>query len=116
MSDHADTIREHYTQVCHCEWSEDEFTRTLTSEHCVIHGSAPDPLATLLSELERKDEALRFYAERKNYRLAGGDPRCPEHGGYVCALEHRDSHDGGGPGARARIALAAAGPEQGATP
>lgn len=49
--------------------------------------------------------ALTFYAEQRNYRLVAGDPACTEHGGTVCNLEHNDSWDGKGPGARARSAL-----------
>lgn len=44
-------VREHYTQVCHCEWTEDDFTRTTTSVRCAIHGRVPDPLDSLLARL-----------------------------------------------------------------
>jgi hypothetical protein len=46
-------VRDHYKQFCRCEWSEDDFTRTMTSEDCSIHGKVPDPLAALMAENER---------------------------------------------------------------
>jgi hypothetical protein len=52
-SSRADAVREHYTKVCHCQWSEDGFTRTTTSEDCSIHGGVPDPLDALVAENER---------------------------------------------------------------
>lgn len=51
-------------------------------------------------------ETLAFYAERRNYRTAAGEPACKQHLGNTCGMEHRDSFDGEGPGARARAALA----------
>lgn len=42
-----DAVRQHYTQVCRCEWSADDFDRLTTSANCSIHGKAPDPLAEL---------------------------------------------------------------------
>jgi hypothetical protein len=54
-------------------------------------------------------KALDWYAERRNYVLAGGEPSCQQHGSDTCAPFHSDAYDGKGPGARARAVLAAAG-------
>ncbi len=52
-------VREHYTKVCHCEWTDDELpTRTMTSEKCSIHGAVPDPLDALVAQRERLAECL----------------------------------------------------------
>ena len=52
----AEQVRAHYAQVCHCEWTDDEFTRSITSAKCFIHGRVPDPLAALLAALEAAEQ------------------------------------------------------------
>jgi hypothetical protein len=63
-------------------------------------------LRAIAEKYRRMEEALRFYADQRNHRLAIGQKRCEiKHRFDVCALEHQDSYDGNGPGARARAAL-----------
>ena len=52
----AEQVRAHYAQVCHCEWTDDEFTRSTTSAACSIHGRVPDPLTALLAALEAAEQ------------------------------------------------------------
>ena len=55
--------------------------------------------ALYFARVETLREALRFYAERRNYLPAAGT------GDSYDAMVARDSYDDGGPGARARAAL-----------
>jgi hypothetical protein len=50
--------------------------------------------------------ALRWYAEQRNYRYAGGDDRNAEHNEHYCRVMQDDAWLGGQPGSRARAALA----------
>jgi hypothetical protein len=43
-------VGRHYTRVCYCEWSEDDFTRTMTRDNCSMHGNVLDPMI----EVERR--------------------------------------------------------------
>lgn len=58
-----EAVRQHYTAICRCEWTEDDFTRTTTSGKCVIHGRVPDPLATLEQVFGRYEAALQAIAQ-----------------------------------------------------
>ena len=62
-TEQREQVLAHYTEVCHCEWSEDDFTRTRTNANCVIHGNVPDPLDALLARLsaveQERDELQR---------------------------------------------------------
>jgi len=40
-------VRRHYTRVCLCEWTEDDWTRTTTADNCSLHGKVPDPLVAV---------------------------------------------------------------------
>lgn len=53
----------------------------------------------LTAQVETLREALRFYADRRNYRPAAGS------GDSYDAMVARDSYDGLGPGTRARTTL-----------
>lgn len=87
----ADTVREHYTKVCHCGWSEDEFTRTVTSEHCSIHGSVPDPLDALVDE---RDRLLAFVDAVSPFVLDVLDEPFPwQRGGQVVVQMTREEYD-----------------------
>lgn len=58
-------IRRHYTLVCQCDYADDhDFDeRIATSSECVMHGDEPDPLFSLLAELEHLRGALKEIAE-----------------------------------------------------
>lgn len=53
-------IRSNYTLVCKCEWEDHGYDDVIveTSNTCVIHGEAPDPLDALLTENKRLRDAL----------------------------------------------------------
>lgn len=58
---HTEQIRAHYTQVCHCEYADDDFTRVSTNTGCVVHGDVDDPLLAVEAQLvtlrEERDQA-----------------------------------------------------------
>ena len=66
----------------------------------------------LAAELERANEALRYYAEPRNYRQTGGNDGTEDHNESYCPIIQNDQWLGGQPGSRARAALAASGEEQ----
>ena len=59
----AEQVRAHYAQVCHCEWTDDEFTRSTTSAACSIHGRVPDPLTALLAALEAAEQRVKEFED-----------------------------------------------------
>ena len=58
-------VRNHYTLVCQCEYTDDaDFDeRTSTNADCVMHGDMPDPLVALLAEVGQLRGALKEIAE-----------------------------------------------------
>lgn len=52
-------IRAHHAPFCRCQWSSDDFTRTMVSDDCALHGSASDPLEALLDFWEAARDFIR---------------------------------------------------------
>lgn len=58
-------VRNHYTLVCQCEYTNDsDFDeRTSTNADCVMHGDMADPLVALLTEVGELRKRLKAACE-----------------------------------------------------